>query len=521
MKSFNYILACLSCSAILFSCTKEEVSNTSNDDIQRLNLNVTTAAYDTDENSRAINDAYVTKFAQNDAIGVFAVKSDGTIVENINNRKFTYIDGIWELEGDVIEYKGTEFRKFTFYAYYPYTENPKFEPTEEDPFATMVSKWEVGADQSNENYTKYDLMTSSASAEGERLQGKVSFVMNHRMGLAVIKMPSLTYAFTDPTISDYVIPGITPKTINYAGEEGSAYYDASTQTYMMLVEPNKSTTISGTYEGAKEMSFTFDANLEGGCATMFSINDNNKITHELAVGDYFCADGKLVSGSSETVPENCIGIVCSVGNPQVHVTHPDMYTETNDALFRDYPEAKHGLVLALNDSKGTTSQFSGKGLFSTWFTSDEDWADKFVGCNTGNSTSPIDMYPGYLGYNNTVLLTMCYESGTTTPCDRAYDYITTYRNEVKVPVSASAWYLPNLAELDLVYSNMSAINKKIKSVGGTELASTPAGQLTGFYWSSNERNDSYMWLHHMDGGTEFLQRERGSRAGYFRLMLAF
>lgn len=526
MKLFNYMLACVSCSAILFSCVKEEVANTSNDDICRLNLNVSTAAYGADENSRAINNAYVTKFAQNDAIGVFAVKSDGTIVDNINNRKFTYVDGIWEIEGDVIEYKGTEFRKFTFYAYYPYSDTPSFNPANEDPFANMVSKWVVGADQSGENYTKYDLMTSSASAEGERLQGKVSFVMNHRMGLAVVKMPSLVYSFTDPAIPDYVIPGITPETFNYAGEEGNAYYDGATQTYMMLVKPGKATTISGTYVGAKPMDFTFNANVEGGRATMFTIKDDSKVSHELAVGDYFCADGKLVSGSVETAPDNCIGIVCSVGNPQPHVTHPDLYTETNDALFRDYPEAKHGLVVAVNNAVGTTyttemSQFSAKGLFQSWFLADEDWSDKFVDCNTGDSTSPTVRFPGYLGYNNTVLLTRCYENGTTAPCDRAYDYITTYRSAVRVPSSASEWYLPNVAELNLVHENMSAINRQIKKVNGTEFTSTAKGVLTGFYWSSNERNDQFMWLHHMDGGENFLQRERGSRSGYFRLMLAF
>ncbi|MCD8165429.1 MAG: fimbrillin family protein, partial [Bacteroides sp.] len=528
---YNYILAFISAGALIASCSQEEEVVNPGDQIQCLQLSISNPGFQ-DIESRATNAAYVTKFADGDAVGVYAVKSDGSIVEDINNRKFIYSEGVWDVEGDVIEYKGTEFRRFTFYAYYPYSENPAFEPTATDPFATMVNRWVIGAEQSGDNYTKYDLMTSTGSAEGERLQGKVSFVMSHCMGLVVIKMPSLTYSFDGTSIEDYVIPGIAPETISIDGNEGSAFYDDETQTYMMLVKPDTKATIAGTYTGVKKMSFSFEATLESGSAKQYTIKDESKISHTLAVGDYFCADGKLVSGSSETIPENSIGIVCYVGNPQPHVTHPESNTTESDALYRDYPEAKHGLVLALNDPENsrdeninadkTLTKFSdGAGLFSTWFTADEEWSTKFIGCNTGNSTYPSDMFPGYLGYNNTTLLTMCYERGSTTASDPAYTCITTYRDSVPVPATASAWYVPSLAELDIVSANMSTLNRRIDSVGGTALVSTDAGVLVGFYWSSNERNDSYMWVHHMNGGSEFLNRERYSRSGYLRMMLAF
>ena len=45
---------------------------------------------------------------------------------------------------------------------------------------------------------------------------------------------------------------------------------------------------------------------------MYTIEDKSKINHTLQVGDYFCADGKIVSVDAETVPENVIGIVCYV-----------------------------------------------------------------------------------------------------------------------------------------------------------------------------------------------------------------
>lgn len=523
MKLYPYLLACLAAGTLVTSCSQEEeylAGSGDPDATYRLQLNVSDGGYEGTD-TRATYAGYTTSFADGDAIGVYAVQSDGTIVENINNRKYTYDRGVWELEGDVIEYSGTEFRRYTFYAYYPYQESPSFDPTASDPFANMVSRWTIGADQ-DENYTQYDLMTSSASAEGERLQGQVSFVMSHRMGLAIIQMPSLTYTFTNASMDDYVIPGIEPETLLIGGEEGGAHYDASTQTYMVLVKPETATAINGTYTGTQEMAFSIEANVAGGCATKFNINDESSIPFTLAVGDYFCADGKLVSGSSETVPDNAIGIVCYVGNPQPHVTNPDSNTETTDALYRDYPDCTHGIVLALDDSQGTTSQFcDDDGLFSSWFSSDADWAGLFVGCNTAGGTSPVDLFPGMQGYNNTELLTRCYERGSTTSCSYAYEYITAYRQAVDVPGTTTPWYLPSLAELEEVAGSMSTINRRISAVGGTQLASVSTDVTIGMYWSSNERNETYMWTHRMANGTGIDLRERGSRAGYFRLMLAF
>lgn len=530
MKIFKYIVAFISAGMLMASCAQEEEIMNTGEEIQRLQLNVSNGGFQ-DVDTRAINTAYITKFTEGDAIGVYAVKSDGSIVENINNRKFAYTEGVWELEGDVIEYKGTEFRKFTFYAYYPYSENPSFDPTAEDPFANMVSRWTIGADQEGDNYTRYDLMTSTASAEGDRLQGKVSFTMSHRMGLAIIKMPALTYSFDGTSIEDYVIPGIAPETITMGGEEGSAYHDESTETYMMLVKPGSKTTIAGTYVGAKKMSFTFDAELEGGRAKQYTINDESKISHTLAIGDYFCADGKLVSAESETIPENCIGIVCYVGNPQPHVTHPDNYTETNDILFNDYKDVKHGIVLSLNNAvyndAGSAQFHENKNQGTTygdWFANDEEWAGKFDNCNTANSsTVPETRYPGFVGYNNTKLLTMCYEGkGSQSVCSYAYNFITAYREAVQVPSVTTPWYLPSVVCWNQVANNLSAINKSLGKIATAEqMTSTTSGALTGHYWSSTQRNGTFQWTHAMEGGNYNIICERGSRAGYFRMMLAF
>jgi hypothetical protein len=225
------------------------------------------------------------------------------------------------LDGNPIEYDSERFKNITFYAYYPYQENVAFDPAAEDPFAEFVGNWEIAADQGSTKYTKSDLMTSASQAEDGRLQGKVTFSMQHRMALAVLKMPNLVYDFTNGGLDDYSL-NVAPKELFINDVKTTPYYDVASGTYMALVKPEAEYSISGTYQGAKEMSFSAAGSLASGKAKMYTINDANKLDYTLQIGDYLCADGNLVSVDAATVPDNAIGVVCYVGNPQPHVTHP-------------------------------------------------------------------------------------------------------------------------------------------------------------------------------------------------------
>jgi len=397
-----------------------------------------------------------------------------------------------------------------------------------------VSDWQIAADQGGTKYTQSDLMTSSSKAEDGRLQGKVSFTMLHEMALAVLKIPNLVYDFTNGGLDDYSL-NVAPKELLINDVKTTPYYDAASGTYMALVKPETNYSISGTYQGAKEMAFSAAGSLASGKAKMYIINDNdaNKLDYTLQIGDYLCADGNLVSVDAATVPDNAIGVVCYVGNPQPHVYAPDACSETQDALYRDYPNCSHGLVLSLNNAvlpDGTaTSQYhtSKSGTYDTWFDSDEEWAGKFVYCNSnrdGNlKNDALTMFPAFFGYNNTVLMTMVTEEGKGSPstCDNAYSFIVAYRNAVAVPSAATPWYIPSIKDWQQVADNLTNINKSIIKVGGEEMTSVDNGALTGHYWSSTQRNDTFQWTHGMDGGAYNLICERGSRAGQFRMMLAF
>ncbi len=404
-------------------------------------------------------------------------------------------------------------------------------------FETYVNNWKIGSEQNEGNYTQYDLMTSTGSVQGDRLKGQIAFTMQHRMALAVVKMPNLTYSFTNGGIDDYLLP-LAAGSFTVNNTQATPYYQESTNTYRFLVNPNKEFSIKGTYVGVSEMEYEAKGTLEGGTAKMYTIEDKSKINHTLQVGDYFCADGKIVSVDAEAVPENVIGIVCYVGNSQPSVTHPELYSAEIDALRRDFPACTHGIVLSTknslvkddeqNDIALQMFHSSKAGYYSDWFNSDEDWKDKFVGCNTERDVNKNDaskVFPALMGYNNTKILTMCYEGmGSTSTCDYVYDYIMAYRKAEAVPSGVTPWYLPSVMCWDQVAKNMSGINSSLQKVNGDKMVTSDLpvnNKAAGHYWSSTQRSAVNQWTHSMGNGSFHVTCERASCAGYFRMMLAF
>ena len=522
MKIYNYIsMLFLAGAAVVASCSQnEELTGETPDSLQGFQISVSDEGFmDESGKTRATENGYTTRFSNGDAIGIFAVRGE-TVVEDIKNRKFTLTDGYWELTdgGDPIEYKGSQFQRMTFYAYYPYNANVTFDPTKVDPFETYVNNWKIGSEQNEGNYTQYDLMTSTGSVQGDRLKGQIAFTMQHRMALAVVKMPNLTYSFTNGGIDDYLLP-LAAGSFTVNNTQATPYYQESTDTYRFWVNPNKEFSIKGTYTGVSDMEYEAKGTLEGGTAKMYTIEDKSKINHTLQVGDYFCADGKIVSVDAETVPESVIGIVCYVGNIQPSVTH-EAYTETQDALRRDHPGCTQGLVVAMNyaeynDSK--TSVFSPQSrdyFYGNWFNSDDDWTGKFINTDTKTTDAEGVAALPFLGYNHTEL--MINSPSWENACQAGVNFVQAYRTKVVAPNITSGWFLASLKELDLLFRLKSTINARLKAVGGDELLEGSR------HWSNAERtgNTQIVYQHNFSTGV-INDKRRNEGAGYFRMMLAF
>lgn len=137
MKIYNNLSICALAGLLAFtSCTKEE-SLGNGSTAQTFQISVSDMGFQGISDGRAIDENFKTTFVKGDAIGMYGVEN-GQLVDGISNRKFTLNEkGVWDLDGNPIEYDSERFKNITFYAYYPYQENVAFDPAAEDPFLVV------------------------------------------------------------------------------------------------------------------------------------------------------------------------------------------------------------------------------------------------------------------------------------------------------------------------------------------------------------------------------------------------
>lgn len=529
------------------SCSQEEIETTVSqaDSKAALKITVSDTGVKGDAATRATDNGYATTFVAGDAIGVYGVK-DNRVVDGINNKKFTLQDdGTWKVTGEVIEYTEAEMGDIKFFAYYPYCETDDarlggatFDAASSAPFAEFVSNWTIDYAEAT-SYTSNDLMISkSTSVEANGAVGELNFTMSHCMAVAAVKLAGKTYKFDNvPAIADYVVPAdpIDFKITQGAGEKEvkNAYYDEQNGLYRILVKPNTAYTVAGSYNMGGKMEYSKDySGSEGGKVVKFEVASNAAaINHTLQAGDYYCADGSIVSKDVTTAPANAVGVVFFAGNPQPSAN--GIYGESLDILHNEKPDCVHGLVVALNNNSDSKSRFGGGRIFwSSWLATDA-WSAKLVGNLAGSADGKI---PGYLGYNNTRMMFIGSEEGKVgpeynskgaltgeiKPVENAYAdalaSIKAFINANSVPVITSGWFLPSTSEFYTLGDSFDLVNTSLENAGGVKIINANED----WYWTSTERNSAFEYAY-MNGTCTAKARNMGQSPypGYFRMMLAF
>lgn len=481
--------------------------------------------------SRAVTDAsYNTTFEIGDCIGLFAVK-DNSILSDVNNLKVELTREGW-LPVTELQYEGT-LKEATYYAYFPYRENLSITSVEADFFASTVAGWNIGKDQSTKkNFADSDLMTSSGSAiyKGDKGEFLVQLNMVHRMSLAVISLPGTEYKFTNPELQGTTYAVKPSGDVAFYSEKIESAkeikpYRADDGSYRMLVKPSEEPDIIGVLGDSK---YKVNSAIAAGKYKRFMVDGGYKVKeYELKVGDYYCADGNLVSVDSDELPDDCIGIVYYVGNPQPSVLYKDDEilgaTEERDALRRDYPNCIHGLVCALTTANTAGARFGSSSSFAYFAT----FASKGLGETYlwGDKDKPlaIDSFgSGILGYNNTEVLYIINDIATSTPAGGAQDMFNVqlfpYREKVPSPENLSSdWYLPSLGELKIISENKAIINSSLEKIAGAEKLWSNGGK----YWSSTYNANGYMWVGGDDGSFTTSGGHVKNGREYFRFSLAF
>ena len=189
------------------------------------------------------------------------------------------------------------------------------------------------------------------------------------------------------------------------------------------------------------------------------------------VGDYYYSDGTT---SSEIVAgKTVVGIVISRDNARsTDVKLPESCT--------------HGLVLALGQGEGNWSSSYDAGKVNTWALNNGYQNTTGVYYSGGYVTNEFGKC--LLGYNNTsalrgYLAANGYTSGIVAALDD-------YAANVTLPASASAMYIPSIAEMQFIYNNFEVINAALESAGGTVFVTDASNAQRDLYWTTSENESS-------------------------------
>lgn len=447
------------------------------------------------------NEAYVTSFSDGDQIGLFAVKNNA-VVPGINNVCITYENEEWIFLTPVTY--DSSLDGVVYYAYYPYEASVTINPSAADPLADLVSNWTIADDLSDADvYSKNDLLTASAYAALEGETYTITLPMHHRMGMVSVMLPATTYEFTNAGMSDYTAY-TTGDSFTLAMGGGAAtavtpYFEPLSGTYRMLVKPVTPCTLAGTFKG-RSYSIELAGGVEAGTYEPYTIDGGaTTVEFTLALGDYFCADGKLVSGSSVIIPTNAIGVVYRLG--------------TTDAIKADFPSADHALVYSIKRANDTPLVWGTSGMptSGSWY-SEYSIAYQSYGTTTGyEDTKEWQTIPSTGWYNNMV---------TT---------LNGYSDDVSLPENTTGWYVPSSGECRTLISNKTLLNTQLAAVGGEELWEgsviiNPDETTTNIYYhSSTLRTRNSVAGFNSNSGTSGNPNAsyNSSVAGYFRFSFGF
>jgi hypothetical protein len=460
----------------LSGCSSDETLTGDNSTaVQSMKINVSDGMFTSVDNNgaktRATDNGATTSFAKDDAVGIFVVKSDGTLA--LTNAKYTY-DGIskW-LNSNSTEnlpyYEGAKY-----FAYYPYQESlasSKYDATKttaETFFGTLISSWTPATDQSTQaNYTAQDLMVSMATVNATT--HAASFAMSHQMAFVEMDLPQYHYTYNGAD------------TYRFTFDNANKPFNTAAGKYRFLVKPSSTLSITGNNQyNSTDVSKTKRWQITGtapvvakykiykykGASAFLSETKRDFCFGTANIGDYLYSDG--TTGTTKD-GKTVVGIVFS--NQLSSAEYTKGYT--------------HGYALALQDVSTSTM--------------------KYKATNSDAGLTKVQTFSAYYndinaGYYGT--FTLHYDkSNATYPAWQA-------ANNYNVNVSGftnSGWYLPsmgqwwdvcaNLGSVDLrteqasttsagnIYTGGKAttnVNNAIKAAGGTAL------NTNDYYWSASE-----------------------------------
>lgn len=327
-------------SAVLASCTQEEIVQNDVPTRQTLNISVNTQDFVSEDGSRATtgtDENRTTAFVKGDEMGMYVISNDGTVI--CNNEKFVYNGITWEAANELYYWKNANY-----IAYYPY--NADLTAQNINTVDVIKTKFAESADFYTQNtaeaYEKADLMLAEVQKPAD---GNIRFELAHQFSMVEINVPVRKYVTSKAQGSfEYTAPVSlnwdTPLTI-----DGKAVtpYSTGKGSFRFIVPSEKelSFTLDGhlVYDEGVPVNFgSSDAqtlNLASGHCKVYNVTydkiSSDVVTRDLEVGDYYYSDGSIYpygnqegdKDKSKPVKDGCIGVIFEVGTgvPNTPWTH--------------------------------------------------------------------------------------------------------------------------------------------------------------------------------------------------------
>lgn len=524
--------------------------------------------------------AHETSWDANDAIGV----SDAD--KNTNVKYVTTSgDGVFTSD-NVIYLLGDESHDFT--AYYPYNESVTAENkiiTFDEPADYMYGTASATRQNPNASFTFTHKMselsftvtdgtsTNSSSAkawtraDGNEPSGSESTTASSTITLHDVvlngtfdtsdgtvkagdKKGDLTISFTPGQKSSFLLPpqsfegGNVKISVNHNGKTfgGTLSLDKTTegndiQYGLTINKENQQTALA-----ISSKTITGWTPVDKGNQDLAE----KEVENVLEIGDFLLNDGSVVDKAYDlnkitATGKTVVGVVYYVGNPQPSALYNGTYTETQDILKAEAPNATRGLAIAINNGNdGNVARMfaSPKYDYSNWF-KDNETSNSYIKTTISIKVAGTQ----FLGYNNTAVIEKVGDNtdetnteGVKTGSSEFTKILTAFRKANTV-INCSKWYLPSYAELKQIQDNYDAISISITKANGslkqfsdfTIDANDPKDNsktTDKFYWSSDLRSGQSAWISPLcETGVEEnelnITRNTIKLKGYFRFAIAF
>lgn len=479
----------------LSGCSSDEtLTGDVNTSVKSMKINVSDGMFTSVDNNgaktRATDSETGTTFSSGDAIGIFAVKSDGTLA--LTNAKYTY-DGTKWLNSDntdKLPYDGG----IKYFAYYPYQSSltsDKYDATKATAntfFGTLISSWTPAADQSTQaKYTDQDLMVSMATVDVST--GSSSFTMSHQMSMVEIDFPQVHYTYNGADVYRFTFDA-TNKPYNIADGK-----------YRLLVNPNTSLSVTGKNQynstdatmtkgwkisGAAPAASKYKIyKYNGAAASLTQTSRQNVYIGTATVGNYLYNDG---TNGTTFKPGQTVGIIYS--------------SELTQAQYK--AGCRHGRVLALKNANSTYGTWGNGSPYTdrTGHPYVSDFTSSYQDVNSGYDA--LSANSSYVTNTNNYAWYYCniYNDGTAHSGDLAgknwylpsagdwwdiMENLGTWTTEQKTTLTSMRSSTTGVGNKIISTSNGSyfdALNFKLNAAGGDQIV--PNGNYPYYFWSASE-----------------------------------